>query len=82
MLSVQRMMKLVTRLLVLGSVFAAGMLVARRGAARTLHAGAPRPAPDQISDAEIVEEVVIVGLADIDPADLLAFDDGLDPVLR
>ncbi len=67
------MMKLVTRLLVLGAVFAAGMLVSRRQAARHLRAGAPRPALDLIPDADLVEEVVIIGLTDID---------GFDPAMR
>jgi len=66
------MMKLVTRLLVLGAVFAAGMLVSRRQAARHLRAAAPAPDQAPISDADIIEEVVIVGLADIDPRDLAA----------
>ncbi len=70
------MMKLITRLLVLGSVFAAGMLVARRRAARPLHAGASRPDQDLglIPDADIIEEVVIVGLADVDPEGLMGFE--------
>jgi hypothetical protein len=69
------MMKLVTRLLVLGTVFAAGMLVAHRRAARSLHAGPARLDDDlaQIPDADIYEEVVIVGLAGIDPGGLMGF---------
>lgn len=73
-------MRLITKLLVLGSAIAGATYLRKHRAAGPI--GEPQPSPDEelgmIPDADIIEEIVIVGISEVDPEEMTLFGEGID----
>ena len=64
-------MKPITKLLVLGSAIAGAVYLGIRRSRRARSSPESQTSPDadlgMITDADLIEEIVIVGIADVDP---------------